>query len=77
MQHLRQLCVAAAFVCALTYTTFAGEMNYPIVPPPPPPDPAAATANESGTSTTSSETAATVTVEGVVGSLLQDLMIIL
>ena len=36
MKKLRQLS-AAALVCALTHTTFAGDMNCPVAPPPPSP----------------------------------------
>ncbi len=35
MKSIRQICAATFLVGALTYTTFAGEMNYPIVQPPP------------------------------------------
>ena len=65
MTHLRRFLLAATAVCALTYTTFAGEMNCPVTTPPtvtcqPP------TTTSSTTNTTSSPTDGTDATSSVV-----------
>ena len=57
MQHLRQLLATAAIICALTYSAFAGAMNYPVAPPNPTPTPevlAASTTEEAPSGTAAS-----------------------
>ena len=55
MQHLRQLLVAAAIICTLTYSTFAGDMNFPVEPLPSP-TPTSVISEEAPDATTASET---------------------
>jgi hypothetical protein len=83
MQHLRQLCVVAALLCALTYSTFAGEMNGPVVPQPSPTPNSAVNADESQTTeiTTVGESGEEVTtiyvIEEVAWVILQSIVIAL
>ena len=79
MQHLRQFCVVAALICALTYTTFAGDMEYPVVPPPPPPSSPSTIITEELQpieGATSSETASLNIMEEIAWSLLQGALIV-
>ena len=55
MQHLRQLLVVATIICALTYSTFAGDMNFP-VDPLPSPTPTPFMSEEAPSTSTTSET---------------------
>ena len=73
MQRLRQLSAAAVLICALTYTTFAGDMNYPVTPPPPPPDEITATTE----SPISSESTSGDIIEAILWNALQGIVSVL
>ena len=82
MQHLRQLCAAAALVFALTFSTFAGDMHYPVAPQPTP-TPESITTEESGTAaaptqgTAQGEAGPAEVIVDIMFSLLQGVIILI
>jgi len=81
MQHLRQLFTAAALVCALTYSTFAGDMNCPVVQPTPTSGSSTTTTQASGTTAESAYATAAADsndlLSEVVWSIGQGIMLVL
>lgn len=83
MQHLRQLCAVTALVIAFTFSTFAGEMPYPYVPPTPPPNPFTTAPGETANTTVSSESGEGVLADPVsvsadfMFSLLQGVVVLI
>ena len=81
MQHLRQLFTAAALVCALTYSTFAGDMNCPAAPPTPTSSSSTTTTEASGTTDMTTTDASTADssdlLSEVVWSMGQGIVLVL
>ena len=82
MQHLRQLLVAAAIICALTYSTFAGAMNFPVAEPSPTSEAPPASTSEGATSATTASAPGTEDTSSdylgeVVLVILENLIIVL
>lgn len=75
MKSLRQLCATTALVCALTYTTFAGEMDCPIVQPPPPSQPQQSSPATPESSLSNGESS-DISVINVVVTVLQAILVL-
>ncbi len=76
MPYRRQLFAAAALVCALTYNTFAGDMNCPVVQPTPTSSSSTTTTQTSGTTAEPTDASYALLSE-VAWSIGQGIMIVL